>query len=563
MAQVCAPLVERYLPRALSRTKSSLLSSENTTSADLFSYLLLARLFPLLPYSLLNIACGVLHIPVYPFFATLVLGSFPYNFVTTQLGDLLANLATATGANGENVQSAGSINDIWTWDLCFKLAVASILSAAPVIFKKQLQALLGGGKANAGSSVAVATRRGSLSNNALGMTHINPQTLMAQHARPLTLGFPSGGHEVELSTVEQEKLANIRSQYTLDGSLQPAHAMTGPCRSFERDYSDSTEHSTSSGESTHQTVPRASLPSSQQYEFSIPLLKRDRTDSTASEILAGPHPPPLSASSTITSWSAFSPIADDTSASEWGASPSRSNNDGSPQHSRHAKKSSWSWSWDTLRSSVSHPKRGDSNNLSNASTDTASIHSGSDDSGYVSSASAALRNWKAPRLGFSGTRKNGPGGSTAAAIPLLDRDSAYESANFNDDSEEPSIIPSTGIVMKRFSKRNFPFFSSNSSSRKGNTTPNSVQNPSILSPRRSDSLKRNILLDQESGDTDEEDRRERRVSREFISRQSMYGDRESITNIGSSARRTASIDTTSASYAKLHGFGIGSNSARV
>lgn len=133
MARLCAPLVERFFPRALATTKSALLSG---SPSDLFSYLLLARLFPLLPYSALNIACGVLKVPVSPYFITLVLGSFPYNFVTTQLGDLLGNLA--------NSAEAGNINAIWTWDLIFKLAVASILSAAPIIFKEQLKGFIGG-----------------------------------------------------------------------------------------------------------------------------------------------------------------------------------------------------------------------------------------------------------------------------------------------------------------------------------------------------------------------------------------------------------------------------------
>lgn len=140
MARLCAPLVERYLPRALNATRSKLLSG---TSADLFSYLLLARLFPLLPYSVLNIACGVLHVPVVPYFATLVLGSFPYNFVTTQLGDLLGELATSAGE--------GNVSSIWTWDLCVKLAIASVLSAAPLLFKQQLRTFLGGSRDQPGS----------------------------------------------------------------------------------------------------------------------------------------------------------------------------------------------------------------------------------------------------------------------------------------------------------------------------------------------------------------------------------------------------------------------------
>lgn len=147
MAKLCAPLAERFFPNALQTTKTTLLGG---TRSDLFSYLLLARLFPLLPYSALNIACGVLKVPVQPFFITLVLGSFPYNFVTTQLGDLLGNLASTVG--GADGDGAG-INTIWTWDLCFKLAVASVLSAAPLLFKEQLKALIGGSEAKAMSGI--------------------------------------------------------------------------------------------------------------------------------------------------------------------------------------------------------------------------------------------------------------------------------------------------------------------------------------------------------------------------------------------------------------------------
>ena len=150
MARLCSPLVERYCAKALSTTRTSLLSG---SSADLFSYLLLARLFPLLPYSVLNIACGVLKIPVKPYFITLVLGSFPYNFVTTQLGDLLGNLANSA-------ESGSGASAIWTWSLCFKLAVASVLSAAPLLFKEQLKSFIG--SSNNPSVGAVEARSSSL-----------------------------------------------------------------------------------------------------------------------------------------------------------------------------------------------------------------------------------------------------------------------------------------------------------------------------------------------------------------------------------------------------------------
>lgn len=216
MARLCAPLVERFFPRALATTRSALLSG---SSSDLFSYLLLARLFPLLPYSALNIACGVLKVPVSPYFITLVLGSFPYNFVTTQLGDLLGNLA--------NSAESGNINAIWTWDLIFKLAVASILSAAPVIFKEQLKGFIGGNG----------------SDNQASKPHFNTST---------TSNYIRDTNEPE--SIPLSPLTNDTSE-----SEQPY--------SFASTYERSEQ---------------------QESGGAAPLLRRDRTDSSASEILFAP-----------------------------------------------------------------------------------------------------------------------------------------------------------------------------------------------------------------------------------------------------------------------------------
>jgi len=258
MAKLCAPLVERFFPKALQTTKSTLLGG---TRSDLFSYLLLARLFPLLPYSALNIACGVLKVPVQPFFITLVLGSFPYNFVTTQLGDLLGNLASTVGGSDEGT----GINAIWTWDLCFKLAVASILSAAPLLFKKQLKSFLGGSDAKMMPS-------GSNSESAdIPLAGLSRSGAMA--SRPNLSRYDTLEREAQQSNTER-----------------PA---ARPC---------------------------------------IPLLRRDRTDSSASEVLAG-----------------------------------------SPVSAGHKK--SWSFSWDTLKHSLAQHSKDSSSSSETASNSADSIFS--------------------------------------------------------------------------------------------------------------------------------------------------------------------------------------------
>lgn len=99
MAKLARPVVETYMPKPLALTQRALdrFAVDSTgrpdgrkeyDRAELTSYLLLARLLPVLPYAVLNVAAGVLDVPVTPFFWTLVFGSFPYNFCTTQVCSL-------------------------------------------------------------------------------------------------------------------------------------------------------------------------------------------------------------------------------------------------------------------------------------------------------------------------------------------------------------------------------------------------------------------------------------------------------------------------------------------
>ena len=68
--------------------------------------------------------------------ASLALGSVPFQLVTCKVGSLLL----APGA---------SIESIWSARTALELFLISAVAAAPVIFKRQLQTLLGGGAASA------------------------------------------------------------------------------------------------------------------------------------------------------------------------------------------------------------------------------------------------------------------------------------------------------------------------------------------------------------------------------------------------------------------------------
>ncbi|KAK4703310.1 hypothetical protein P7C70_g2910, partial [Phenoliferia sp. Uapishka_3] len=106
-------------------------SAPTATQSDLFSHLLLARFFPLLPYSVLNVISGVLGLPVPLFFITLVIGSFPFNFATVSVGEVVA-LAAADPSTSLGTK-------IWSPAIIRKLVLVTIISVLPVIFKKQLQ----------------------------------------------------------------------------------------------------------------------------------------------------------------------------------------------------------------------------------------------------------------------------------------------------------------------------------------------------------------------------------------------------------------------------------------
>ncbi|KAK4051718.1 hypothetical protein OIO90_004668 [Microbotryomycetes sp. JL221] len=142
IALIVAPLVEYYFSKPLNVTRKTLhLPDPNSTAVqvplstgDLFSHLLLARFFPLLPYSVLNVISGVLRLPVSIFFITLVIGSFPFNFVTVSIGQLVAIAAT---------DPTKPLSDkIWSRQVLFKLCFVTIVSVVPLLFKKQIKQTL-------------------------------------------------------------------------------------------------------------------------------------------------------------------------------------------------------------------------------------------------------------------------------------------------------------------------------------------------------------------------------------------------------------------------------------
>ncbi|EPQ31697.1 uncharacterized protein PFL1_01030 [Pseudozyma flocculosa PF-1] len=126
----------------------SVMISNSRGSADgaVWSYLLVLRVLPIIPYGLMNIACGVLGVPLLPYGVTLAVGSIPWNFVTCQVGDLLQEIVEALPVDdGSGLKSGGGggmkaiASHIWNRDMVIKLLLLSIASLIPMALSRYLK----------------------------------------------------------------------------------------------------------------------------------------------------------------------------------------------------------------------------------------------------------------------------------------------------------------------------------------------------------------------------------------------------------------------------------------
>ncbi|POW23063.1 hypothetical protein PSHT_00565 [Puccinia striiformis] len=105
IAKTARPIIIILIPRPLQLIQRAIdpFRIKGTTNqfktAELSSYLLIARFLPIVPYAALNLTCGVLELPLLPFFWTLSVGSLPYNLLTTQLGDILRRASESSDHN--------------------------------------------------------------------------------------------------------------------------------------------------------------------------------------------------------------------------------------------------------------------------------------------------------------------------------------------------------------------------------------------------------------------------------------------------------------------------------
>lgn len=140
--------------RARASGRSVMISNTNGGSnSNVWTYLLVLRVLPIVPYGIMNIACGVLGVPLAPYAGTLAVGSIPWNFVTCQVGDLLQEIVealpvdddmTVSGLKDKAKGSAGGgmraiIDRIWNREMVVKLILLSMASLLPMLLSRYLK----------------------------------------------------------------------------------------------------------------------------------------------------------------------------------------------------------------------------------------------------------------------------------------------------------------------------------------------------------------------------------------------------------------------------------------
>ncbi|KAF9247283.1 snare associated Golgi protein-domain-containing protein [Melanogaster broomeanus] len=137
-----APVLSRLFPRALDMTRNALegesdLATGSTPKSPAWVRLSILRLIGVVPWSGINIACGVCNVPLSDCLLGAFIGCLPWTAVTCQIGDILQTVASAPLPGHQTVASL-----LASPDIIFKLVFLSFLSLAPILGRDRLRALI-------------------------------------------------------------------------------------------------------------------------------------------------------------------------------------------------------------------------------------------------------------------------------------------------------------------------------------------------------------------------------------------------------------------------------------
>ncbi|KAH7914185.1 hypothetical protein BJ138DRAFT_1110765 [Hygrophoropsis aurantiaca] len=137
-----APFLSRAFPRALDLTRNALEGESDLTTgvqakSPAWVRLSILRLIGVVPWSGINIACGVCGVALPDCILGAFIGCLPWTAVTCQIGDILQTVASTPSPSQQTMSSLLSSPEI-----IMKLAFLSFLSLAPILGRERLRALL-------------------------------------------------------------------------------------------------------------------------------------------------------------------------------------------------------------------------------------------------------------------------------------------------------------------------------------------------------------------------------------------------------------------------------------
>lgn len=130
---------EGVMPRALEITRNALDSNDQDGKQHSAPWvrLSLLRLVGVVPWSGINIASGIVRVPLLDCFIAALIGCLPWTVVTCQVGDILNNI----GAAGDSERTVTEI--LTTWDVLLKLLLLTSFTLLPIFIKGAVQRILG------------------------------------------------------------------------------------------------------------------------------------------------------------------------------------------------------------------------------------------------------------------------------------------------------------------------------------------------------------------------------------------------------------------------------------
>ncbi|KAI5124931.1 hypothetical protein M0805_007358 [Coniferiporia weirii] len=172
LATPLAPILTRLFPRPVELTRAALegssfsrvsvefkpldfpasSSSEVRGSTPAWVRLSVLRLVGVVPWSGLNIACGLTGVALRDCIAGSFIGCLPWTAVTCQIGDIIQILGAASSGNatmdgaeglGEGFSKSATLSSVLAQpQIVFELIFLSVLSLAPILGRKRLRRLI-------------------------------------------------------------------------------------------------------------------------------------------------------------------------------------------------------------------------------------------------------------------------------------------------------------------------------------------------------------------------------------------------------------------------------------